>query len=231
MASPYSIPFRIRLTRTLMRPVFRGIFHLISHIHITGVENVPQRGAYLIAINHVSLYEAPFVLAFWPIAPEAAGAAEVWERPGQSTLARLYGGIPVHRAEFDRRLLETMQAVLRSGRPLLIAPEGGRSHTPGMRRALPGVAYILDKTRVPVVPVGIVGSTDDFLQRGLRLERPKLEMHIGQPLQFPPIEGKGESRRAALQRNVDHIMMQIADLLPQEYRGVYARPTHDLIQE
>ncbi len=222
MAVAYRVPTKVRFTRPLLRGAFRGIFHLISRVEITGRENVPAVGAYLIAVNHISLFEAPLVCSFWPVAPEAMGAVEIWERRGQSTLARWYGGIPVHRGEFDRQLIETVLAVLQSGRPLLIAPEGGRSHTPGMRRALPGVAYLMDKAGVPVVPVGIVGSTDDFLQRALRARRPTIAMHIGKPIQLPPIEGRGAARHQALQANADLVMREIAALLPSEYRGVYA---------
>jgi len=111
---------------------------------------------------------------------------------------------------------------LRAGYPLLIAPEGGRSHTPGMRRAKPGVAYLMDKAGVPVVPVGIVGSTDDFLERALRGQRPQIEMHIGPVLQLSPVIGKGKDRRKKRQQNADRVMAAIAILLPHNYRGVYA---------
>lgn len=221
MRVAYRVPIYTRLLRSLMRPLFRGVFHFLSRVTITGRENVPRTGPYLIAINHVSLYEAPFMLAFWPTAPEAVGAVDIWSRRGQSTLARLYGGIPVHRGQIDRRLVETMLAALRSGRPLLIAPEGGRSHTPGLRRALPGVAYVIDQAGVPVVPVGLVGTTDDFLTSALRGNRPQLEMRIGKPVCLPPVVGKGEERRFQRQQNSDLIMRHIAALLPSEYQGVY----------
>jgi len=223
--SAYTIPPHTRALRTILRPIFRGVFHILSNVKITGRENVPKSGAYLIAINHVSLYEAPFILAFWPIAPEAAGAVDIWSRPGQSLLARLYGGIPVHRGEYDRSLLETMLNVIKSGYPLLIAPEGGRSHKPGMRRALPGAAYVVEQAQVPVVPVGIMGSTDDFLERALHGERPKIEMKIGRQFRLPCIKNKGEARRVARQRNADLIMYQIASQLALEYRGVYGDET------
>ncbi|MBN1148607.1 MAG: 1-acyl-sn-glycerol-3-phosphate acyltransferase [Anaerolineales bacterium] len=223
MTAPvYSVPLHTRILRTVLRPIFRGIFHILSRVRITGRENVPQGGAYLIAINHVSLYEAPFILAFWPVTPEAVGAVDIWSRPGQSILARIYGGIPVHRGEYDRSLVETMKSVLESGRPILIAPEGGRSHTPGMRRGLPGAAFVVEQAATPVVPVGIAGATDDFLALALRGKRPVIEMHIGKPMRLRPVEGKGQARREARQRNADRIMFQIAALLPPEYRGVYA---------
>lgn len=217
----YKVPFTNRLLRAIFRPIFRVFFHLVSRVRIDGQENIPVQGAYLIAINHVSLYEPPFVLAFWPVAPEAVGAVDIWERRGQALLARLYGGIPVHRGEYDRQLIDTMLSALRSGHPLLIAPEGGRSHQPGLRRGLPGVAYVMDQTKVPVIPVGIIGTTDDFLSLALHGKRPTIEMHIGEPVNLPPIQGKGEERRAARQRNVDLIMQHIAALLPRAYRGVY----------
>lgn len=223
----YKVPFINRLLRVIFRPIFRGIFHIISRVEIFGEENIPSHGAYLITINHVSLYEPPFILAFWPVAPEAVGAVDIWERRGQSLLARLYGGIPVHRGQYDRQLIDTMLSVLQSGKPLLIAPEGGRSHKPGLRRGLPGVAYVMDQTEVPVVPVGITGATDDFLNLALRGKRPTIEMRVGEPVYLPPIEGKGEERRTARQRNVDIIMQHIAILLPIAYRGVYAEQTND----
>lgn len=220
-SSHYSVPFRVTLARQLLRPLFRGIFHLLSRVKVAGLENVPSRGAYLIAMNHVSLFDVPLLLAFWPTAPEAVGASDVWDRAGQATLVRLYGAIPVRRGQYDRRLLDRMLLVLRSGKPLLIAPEGGRSHDPGMRRALPGVAYVVDKVRVPVVPVGIVGATGDFLKRALRGKRPGIEMRIGSSVCLPAIEGRGEARRTSLQKNADVIMKHIAELLPTEYGGYY----------
>lgn len=226
MNENYRIPVRVRVFRALFRPVFRGLFHVLGRVKITGLENVPPGGAYIIAINHISYYEAPFLIAFWPIAPEAMGASDIWKKTGQATLARWYGGIPVHRGEYDRQLIESISNVLGSGRPLLIAPEGGRSHTPGMRRAQPGVAFFIEKLNVPVLPVGLVGTTEDYLHQALHGERPTLEMHIGQLIQLPPIEGKGEERRAARQRNADLIMISIAHLLPSEYRGVYGEYTN-----
>jgi 1-acyl-sn-glycerol-3-phosphate acyltransferase len=217
----YHLPLRTRIFRAVARPLFRGLFHLLSNVRITGKENVPKTGAYLIAINHVSLFEPPFALAFWPKAAEAAGAVDIWERTGQSTLVRWYGGIPVHRGEYDRNLIDTMFSALKSGRPLLIAPEGGRTHSLAMRRAPPGVAYLADLAGVPVVPAGIVGTSDDFLDSALHGQRRKIEMRIGAPFVLPPISGRGEERRRNRQKNADLIMQHIAALLPSEYHGYY----------
>jgi 1-acyl-sn-glycerol-3-phosphate acyltransferase len=103
-----------------------------------------------------------------------------------------------------------------------MAPEGGRSHKPGMNPAKPGIAFIAEQTGLPIIPVAIVGTTDDFFSKASKGKRPQLEMHIGKPFHLPPVEGKGAERRESRQRNADLVMRHIAGLLPENYRGVYA---------
>jgi 1-acyl-sn-glycerol-3-phosphate acyltransferase len=219
---PYTVPWQNRFARRVLKPIFQGIFHLLARIRVTGRENVPFGQPYLAAINHISLFDPPFALAFWPEMIEAMGASEIWERPGQAQLVRLFHGIPVHRGDYDRALFDQVLSVLRSGHPLLLAPEGGRSHREAMGRARPGVAFIIEKAQVPVLPVGIVGTTDDFFKKAIRAERRTLELRIGKPLLLPTVEGKGDERREARQQNADLVMAHIAGLLPEKYRGYYA---------
>jgi 1-acyl-sn-glycerol-3-phosphate acyltransferase len=218
----YRVSPGLRLRRTLLRTSVRFLFNILGHIRVSGLEHIPLGTSYVAAVNHISIYDPPLVLCFWPEMLEAIGAVDVFDKPIQGQLLKIYGTLPVHRGEYDRELIETMLAMLRSGYRLMIAPEGGRSHSTAMRRAMPGVGYILDEAHVPVVPIGITGTTDDFLKKGLRGKRPLLEMRIGRPIALPPVEGKGEARRAARQRNADLVMQYIAGLLPPEYRGVYA---------
>ena len=218
----YQVPLQNRIARALLKPVFQGIFHVLACIKVTGQENVPMGKPYIAAINHVSTFDPPFVLAFWPEMIEAMGAVDIWKRPGQAQLVALYHAIPVHRGEYDRVLFDRVLVVLRAGRPLLLSPEGGRSHAPAMRRARPGVAYIIEKARVPVLPVGVVGTTGDFFQQAVRAQRRLLELRVGKPIVLPEVLGKGDERREARQQNADLVMSHIAGLLPEEYRGYYA---------
>jgi 1-acyl-sn-glycerol-3-phosphate acyltransferase len=222
MNEPYRIPLHFRFTRPLLKLIFRGIFRILAKINITGRENIPFGKPYLVAMNHVSIFDPPFAAAFWPEQLEIIGAADVFDKPGQGQLLKAYGVIPVHRGDYDRVLLVKIINILKSGLPLLIAPEGGRSHVPAMRRAKPGVAYIIEQTGVPVLPVGLVGTTEDFWHRATHGDRPTLEMRIGRPLNLPEITSKGAQRHAARQANSDLVMRHLAGLLPAEYHGVYA---------
>ena len=222
MPETYHVPFRYRLSRPALKAVFRLIFHILGRVKVTGMENVPYGKPYVVAMNHISIYDPPLIAAFWPEVLEIIGASDVFYKPGQGQLLKLYGVMPVHRGEYDRAVLQRVVSMIRAGYPLLIAPEGGRSHVPALRRAYPGIAYIIEGTGAPVVPVGLVGTTEDFWQRSKRGERPHLEIRIGTPITLPSISEKGAARREARQRNADLVMQHLAGLLPEEYRGVYA---------
>ncbi|HKY53006.1 MAG TPA: lysophospholipid acyltransferase family protein, partial [Anaerolineales bacterium] len=152
----YRVPFQFRVSRPVLKTVFRGIFRVLARITIVGKENIPYGKPYVVAINHISIFDPPFAGAFWPEQLEILGAADVFDKPSQGWLLKWYGAIPVHRGDYDRLLLTKIIRILKSGSPLLIAPEGGRSHVPAMRRAKPGVAYIIEQTNVPVLPAGLI---------------------------------------------------------------------------
>ncbi|HUF38059.1 MAG TPA: lysophospholipid acyltransferase family protein [Anaerolineales bacterium] len=220
MAYPQSTQLKAR--RFILKFTFRQIFRATFQTRIRGWEKIPSEGAYIIAHNHVSIIEPALILSFWPVNAEAIGAAELWTRRGQAGVIKMYGTLPVHRGSAERELIRTMVSVLEAGTPLLIAPEGTRSHTPGMGPAQAGIGYMIDQARVPVLPIGVIGSTDDNLRAAARFKRPLLEMNIGDPFTLPVIEGSGHVRREARKENTENVMMRLCSLLPENYWGVYA---------
>jgi len=219
--APVRIPWSVRAFRAVARPLFRMLFHILCSIRIEGRQNVPSGGGYLVSSNHLSIIDPPFVVAFWPRPLETAGAVEILERPFQGQLMRWYGGIPVHRGEIDRELLNELVRRLKAGYPVMMDPEGRRSHSAGMQDARPGVAYIAARAGVPVVPVGITGA-EAAAQAWRRFRRGRLIMKIGKPVVLPAVDLRSPSRKAALRANTDRLMHAIAELLPEAYRGIYA---------
>lgn len=213
-------PPSVRLFRKIARPLIKWIYRVACRVTVSGMERVPPPGGYIVAMNHLARYDPPFLISFWPYPVEALGASDQLAIPVIGHIMRAYGTVPVHRGEFDRTLLDKALAILRANRPFVIAPEGGRTHTPGMREAKPGVAYLASKADAPILPVGITG-TETLIPDWKALRRPFLTMTVGEPFHLPPIPVTGAGRRASLTEHTTLIMRRIADLLPREYRGVY----------
>ena len=222
MSDTYRVPLRFKISRPILKTVFRFLFLTLGRVTVTGKENIPRGKPCVVAMNHVSIFDPPLAGSFWPGPLEVIGAIDVFDKPFEGKILRFYGVIPVHRGDYDRPLLTRMIKIIEAGYPILISPEGTRSHVPGMTSAKQGIAYLVEKTGVPVVPVALVGTTEDFWQRAKRGEKPPVEIRIGKPIILREITAKGTERHAARQYNADLVMRYLAGLLPLQYRGVYA---------
>jgi 1-acyl-sn-glycerol-3-phosphate acyltransferase len=72
-----------------------------------------------------------------------------------------------------------------------------------------------------VIPVAITGTEDKVILANVkRFRKSKVTLTVGKPFTLPPLPK--ENREVALQGYTDEIMCQIAAILPERYRGVYA---------
>ena len=106
-------------------------------------------------------------------------------------------------------------------RLLVIAPEGTRSKTEALQEGKMGVAFLASKSGYPVLPVAVTGTEDRMIVENLKhFRRSKITATAADLLSIEIPKGKG--REEAMRQATDEIMCQIAALLPENYRGVYA---------
>ena len=101
-------------------------------------------------------------------------------------------------------------------------PEGMRSPE-GMRKALSGIAYIAMKSQAPILPVGITGTEKIPGYWRMAFAFHKIRVAIGSPFTLPTVEGRLD--RPILDSLTELIMLHVAALLPEGYRGVYGMAT------
>jgi 1-acyl-sn-glycerol-3-phosphate acyltransferase len=215
------------MLRAILHTLARFLFTLFSRMEVTGLENIPPCGGAILAANHLSRLDPALVFSVIERRDVTALVADKYRRNWllRHLIEAVYG-IWINRERADFHALREARDYLRSGGALGIAPEGTRSRTRALKEAKTGVAYLAHKADVPVIPVAIWG-TEAAIAHLLRLHRPELHIHFGQPLYLTAL-APGD-RNAALQGNTDEIMCQIAVLLPPAYRGVYA--SHPRLQE
>ncbi len=162
------------------------LFRVYGRLSVRGAENLPAEGPYIIAPNHLSLVDAPAVVAAvsWKVASQTyfLGTTDYFGGP---LMSRIAGRIHVIPVDMDTRLSSAMQLsayVLRRGHILCVFPEGGRSRDGGIKEFKKGVGIIAKELNVPIVPVAIRG-TYETLAPGRKFPRPaKISVTFGKPL-------------------------------------------------
>ncbi len=211
----------------IIRAILGGLLFLFTDWHVRGRENVPREGAMVVVANHLNLADPP--LLAYALGRKAVFMAkeELYRNPLLSYVIRRIGSFPVRRGKLSREVLRQAGDVLGSGLMLAVFPEGGRSRNGQLQAAFSGAALIALHNCVPVLPVGISG-TEKIKGLGWLLRRPCLTVNIGRPFSLPSVDGK--MTKEELAGLTDEIMGRIAELLPEDYRGDYARskvPVHE----
>jgi len=208
--------------RNIIRWLVRLIFNIIARVDVTGYENLPKEGSFVIATNHLGFVDAPiafYALDRWDL---FVMVAEKWEKIAIFRwIAKYLNIIFIDRFNPDIKTLRKVIKLMEEDNILVIAPEGTRSRVGTMIEAKPGVSYLATKLNRPIVPVALKGTEDKaFLANLKRLRRSHITVTAGTAFTLPPLPKDG--RDEALKQYTDEIMCRIAALLPEEYRGVYA---------
>jgi 1-acyl-sn-glycerol-3-phosphate acyltransferase len=123
-----------------------------------GTEHVPMRGGVIIASNHAAYVDPPFLGAVAPRELFYLAKAELFSNALFGWLIRKYNAIPVTRGVFDRKAISRAVELLKSGKALLLFPEGTRSRDGRLLEPKLGVGKIALEAGVPIVPAYIHNS-------------------------------------------------------------------------
>lgn len=199
--------------------IINALMRVVYRYRASGRKNMPRSGPVIIVVNHLHLVDPGAVVG--AVSRQIVTlAADKWriESPLIHWFLKRAGAIFVNRGEVDRNALRQCLDVLQHGLALAIAPEGTRSRTGQLQRAKAGVAYIARQADAVIVPIGAWGQ--EHLSDWRRLHRPSCHTVIGKPFRLDLGEGRVSTER--LQQLADATMIQVARLLPPEYRGYYA---------
>lgn len=202
-----------------LRAVFWVFTHMICRYRISGRENVPMKGPLLIIANHLSWYD-PFLLGV--VLPRRVWfftKIEIFRWPFVGFLCRLTEQVPVNRGARDRAALEKGLTYLQEGKALMVFPEGTVEKQEQMIPPHTGTAMLAMRTGVTVLPIAHYGTRR--ILRSFRVWFPNVDVKIGKP--YIPTLPSGVSRKAGLHFITEDMMTRIADMLPEEQRGVYAK--------
>lgn len=152
-----------------MRP-FYGFFHYFAQTlysawfrgEVVGTENIPAGGPYLLAGNHASHLDPPFIGCQIPRQMRFFARRTLWSNRIFSWWLDRVECIPVDRDSGDVGAIRRVLQALQEQRAVVLFPEGTRSTDGQLHTPKAGVGLMACKTGAPVVPCRIFGSFEAF---------------------------------------------------------------------
>ena len=210
----------------MLKVLLSPIFFLLWRVKVEGREHVPATRPVILAPNHVAFLDSMFLPLVLRRRVTFVAKAEYFDSWKTAWFFRAAGQIPMRRegGSASERALVAARDVLNAGGALGIYPEGTRSPDGRLYRGHTGVVRLALGCGVPVIPVGMVGTS--AVQRpGSNLPRPfkKVTVRFGAPLDLSRFEGSQAGDPLTLRRATDELMFEIRNLSGQEYVDRYAK--------
>lgn len=186
---------------------------------VDGLEHLPPKGqGMVLASNHLNWLDIIVIGASLPLShrPQWLGKSELFKNPLAGWWFRTMGVIAIRRGQRDLGALNDAEEALRQGAVLIVFPEGHRSRTGALIEGRGGAIRLSINSQTPIVPTALWGTENGF---GGLMRRKPIHIRFG-PLYQPEAKG-GTIPAAQMDMLTTEMMLHIAELLPNEYRGVY----------
>lgn len=162
----------------LLRFVVWLLIHTVYRLRVSGMEHVPEKGGAVIVANHVSFVDALIIMAACRRPIRFVMDHNIFRWPILSFVFRTSRAIPIASAKEDPAMMERafdeVARALKAGELVGLFPEGRITDTGELYPFRPGIARILERTPVPVVPMALRGLWGSFFSRkdGPAMTRP-----------------------------------------------------------
>jgi 1-acyl-sn-glycerol-3-phosphate acyltransferase len=191
----------------LIKFIFRSYFSLFYKVEIKGFDNIPLSGGLIIACNHLSNFDPPFVGGFTGLRRDSIYfiKKELMSVPLLGSLFRKLKFIPVDRKKpgGDIAAIKAALKIVKNRESLFIFPEGTRSKTGFPGRAKPGIGFLVYHSGAPILPVKVHNTNKLPFTR-------KIRVTYGKPFKIEPDSSRDIKEQ--FQDFADKVMQEINTL-------------------
>jgi 1-acyl-sn-glycerol-3-phosphate acyltransferase len=179
----------------LMRFLAWMLIHTIHRVATVDVERIPEEGPAVLVCNHVSYVDAIVIGAASPRPIRFVMDHRIFKTPLLGWIFRTAKAIPIAPAKEDPFLMERafidIAQALHEGDLVCIFPEGKLTSTGEMNEFRGGIAKIVERSKVPVLPMALRGLWGSVFTRDpgnvferafARGWRSKLALAVGVPV-------------------------------------------------
>lgn len=192
--------------------VLRLISRIFFHLETQGLRNTENIRGAILAANHASYLD--------PIMAGVPVSGQVYYLARKTLFRNKYFGrflhsvnvVPFNRDVPDIRALNAVINLLKSGRKVLMFPEGTRTLDGNLQHAHAGISLIAVKAKVPIIPVYIKGTFEALPKNRKSLRLGKIKVSYGKPIYLTEWLKKEKIDKSDYQDISGLIMQRIKEL-------------------
>jgi 1-acyl-sn-glycerol-3-phosphate acyltransferase len=157
---------------------------ILSPVTVVGLENIDTSRPMVYAANHASAIDIPLLYSYLPFQFRIIHKKELLGYPVVGWHLKRSGQICIDQQNPSRSIGHIRSALksLKSGMPLAIFPEGGRSRDGVIMPFMPGAFFLAIKAQVEVVPVALVGTYELLPMDTYHIKCRPMEVRFGKAI-------------------------------------------------
>jgi len=190
------------------KKIFRFQFKMMGW-KVQGMENIPAEGPVILAVNHNSLWDPLVAGSSLSRKVSFMAKEELFSIPILGNIFIKLGAFPVKRGKGDMNAMRQSLAILKEGRVLGLFPEGTRSKDGKTQKGLPGMVFLMEKSKASVVPIKMFG-TRHLLTKGWG----HIAVVVGKPMTQEMLKAPEgvENRREWIADRIMQAMRELSDV-------------------
>ena len=180
----------------------------LTRYSVSGVNNLPKEGPYILAPNHIDDVDPVPIAAAVKKPITFLMAQDQAELPWYKAWGPWsYGVLLVNRANVQISTIKKIQKQINKKERICIFPEGTIKGE-GLKEGKRGVAYFAIKNEIPIIPTAIIG-TKGIIEKIKRLKRERVKVVFGKPI----FVKKGDEEKKITQQ----AMATLKKMLPADH--------------
>ena len=181
---------------------------LLTRYSVSGANNLPKEGPYILAPNHIDDVDPVPIAAAVKKPITFLMAQDQAELPWYKAWGPWsYGVLLVNRANVQISTIKKIQKQINKKERICIFPEGTIKGE-GLKEGKRGVAYFAIKNEIPIIPTAIIG-TKGIIEKIKKLKRERVEVVFGKPI----FVKKGDEEKKITQQ----AMATLKKMLPADH--------------
>ena len=156
----------------------------LSPVTLVGRERLHEHETAVYAANHLSYFDTPVLFARLPFQFRIFAKQSLFSSPFVGWYLRRSGQVAIDANSPRSAIAGLLRGVktLKSGLPLVLFPEGGRTADGNLSAFQSGAAFLAIKAQVPLVPLALVGTHELLPMHTYHLRPRPLKIIVGEPI-------------------------------------------------